>query len=135
MRRWRGIGIASCVVIALGCCSCVTEEEHRPVYPVRGRLVCQGRPVAGVQVTFHLRDDSSAPVPVPTGQTDEGGWYTLSTYAAADGAPAGRYTVTVHGQQADGRPLPVRYARATTSGLHAVVKEGTNQLPAFEVKK
>jgi hypothetical protein len=134
MSRWKLVALAGCAAVALGCCSCAQEEERRAVYPVRGRILFQGRAAAGVRVAFHPRDSSGEEL-IPAGQTDEGGWFSLTTYAAADGAPAGRYTVTVQGPQPDGGSLPVRYARATTSGLHAVIQEGRNQLPPLQLKK
>jgi hypothetical protein len=80
----------------------------------------------------------------PRGQVEADGTFTLTTYEAGDGAPAGEYQVTVEWWLASGKPgddrppanrLPARYARAETSKLTARIEPGTNRLAAIELKR
>jgi hypothetical protein len=131
------------VFLALGSCTlgCAERvEERRPVYAVRGRVFWNGQPTPGALVTFHPREDTNPEAPRPMGLGDTNGWFTLGTYADDDGAPAGQYTVTVtwrtspEGNDEGESRLPLRFARATTSGLHASIKPGNNRLSPFRLK-
>ena len=75
----------------------------------------------------------------PTGQVDKDGKFTLTTFAANDGAPAGDYEVTVewwvskNDKPAVNR-LPARYRQPERSGLRATVAGGgAIALPVFKL--
>jgi len=122
-RRLAGPSLLA-ALIALGCGS---AERHVPVYPVKGSVKVNGKPAAKAAVTFHpLSGDAKAPS--PTGEVAEDGTFVLGTYSANDGAPAGKYAVTVRwptgsspiGGDADEEDkLGRRYSDPTTSGLKA----------------
>jgi hypothetical protein len=64
------------------------------------------------------------------------GSFRLTTFTANDGAPAGRYvvTITMKDRDADGEStnvLPAKYAKPETSDLHCEVKTGNNELQPF----
>ncbi len=119
-----------------------------PVHPVSGRVVYQGKPVAGALVVFH-RDggESQTSTPVPTGKTGAEGRFQLHTYVGDDGAPTGAYKVTVvvagaserrdflakNSAPASNITLPAKYANLTQSGLTATVKAGDNVIPPYEL--
>jgi hypothetical protein len=104
-----------------------------PTHPVRGKVTFNGKPVAGAYVVLRstargrsqLRADALA---------DEAGSFTLSTYTANDGAPAGEYAATVVWRRpffdAAGKPgpnrLPPRYADVKTTPLKVTIKSGVN---------
>ncbi len=128
------------IVFAAGC----SKGGRKQVYPVRGRVLVQGQPVAGAIVTFH--PPAAAPDdPRPSAQTDEQGYFTLGSYGKDDGAPAGDYAVSVtcfrsfaaknasEGDESTRNVLPPRYANPATSRLHASVSAGPNELPPLEV--
>jgi hypothetical protein len=128
-------------LLGLSGTSCAKKsEERQAVYPVRGRVLFPGRAVAGAVIVFHPRDNSGPATPNPSGQVEADGAFSLGTYEAGDGDPAGRYTITISlRQSADGLDdgpnlLPIRYGRVTTSGLHAVVKDRVNDLPPIRLK-
>jgi hypothetical protein len=114
------------------------------VYPVRGQLLVDGKPAAQATVTFHPVGGAASAVR-PSAQTDDQGYFTLTTQARGDGAPEGDYDVTVTWfraftapQQAEGEAkavnlLPPRYANPTTSKLKAAVTRGNNELPPLQV--
>jgi hypothetical protein len=122
------------------------------VYPVEGKVLFQGKPLAGADVSFYPADESKygESVPRPTGQTDAEGRFRLMTYTQGDGAPAGAYIVTVSGlARPSSEPgslldpkrfmaktdvLNGRFVDPKTSGLKAEVKEGNNSITPFELR-
>lgn len=125
---------SACVVIAsLGCTPAgPPSPEKLPVVSAGGTVTYQGKPVADASVSFqHSEGKVSA-----TGKTDAQGKFKLSTYGADDGAPAGKYRVTVAvsgvkeiepgvlapipegGVQS---PIPPKYSNPTESGLDVEV--------------
>jgi hypothetical protein len=62
-------------------------------HKVTGKVTMGGSAVAGATVTFSPEKGSS---PAAMGLTDAQGVYTLTTYAAGDGAPEGDYKVLVY---------------------------------------
>jgi hypothetical protein len=66
--------------------------------PVKGRVTCNGKPVAEAMITFapfpKSEGDREAGKPA-TGFTDDEGNYELSTYKPYDGALIGKHNVTI----------------------------------------
>ena len=88
---------------------------------VVGRVMWQGKPVAGVEVAF-VSLGRPSPVVYEAVSGTQGG------YAVADISP-GKYIVTiVPGPAADVKQLPARYATTTTSPLIIDVKAGGEKL-------
>ncbi|HUY87864.1 MAG TPA: carboxypeptidase regulatory-like domain-containing protein [Pirellulales bacterium] len=73
--------------------ACQKKVERLPVFPVRGKVLVEGQPAAGARVGFYPLDDPFAPK--PQAQVGADGSFRLSTYETGDGAPAGRYGVTI----------------------------------------
>ncbi len=128
--------------VALGGTSC-HPSGREPVYPVSGKVYYQGKPAAGATVTFVRRDALDAKVHRPGGQVGPDGSFRLSTYTSYDGAPAGRYAVTVvypspvrkeNGENAGPDLFHGRYGDPKTTPLSAEVKRGTNQLEPFQIQ-
>jgi hypothetical protein len=111
-------------------------------HPVSGQVSLQGKGLAGAVVVFHPAG-AQAVRPL-LAVTDEAGLFRLTTSKPGDGAPVGKYAVTVVWRELkrdgdevlrNGRNLlPARYENPETSGLSATVHEGPNKLPAFEVR-
>ena len=119
-----------------------SDPDKVPLHPVTGMVVVDGRPTAGVQVRFRPADDpDSLDALVPFGKTDDDGVYTLGTYEAGDGAPVGRYKVTLFwsdrppGPQPGDDQLGGVYTLADRTPLEATVHEGDQTIPAFEVSR
>ncbi len=128
--------------------SCGRPGPQRPVFPVRGQVLLDGKPVANALVVFH---PAGADETRPRAETDSDGRFAVSTYGTGDGAPTGEYKVAVldlHGEGeageapadeggarkgAPGRP-PARYADPESSDLRARVLEGNNELEPFRLK-
>jgi len=107
-----------------------------------------GKPLVNATVIFHsvqrLPDDASRMI--PRARTKEDGTFAVSTYGDSDGAPAGKYRVTVtwrgtgagedEEQRTDDDPnlIPPLYHNPKITKLRANVEEGENDLPPFEIK-
>lgn len=115
----------------------------RPIYPVRGQFLFEGRPMAGAFIVFHPLDDADPRAVRPRAHADAEGRFVLTTYSTGDGAPAGDYAVTVQwpvarpggGDHEDDPPdrLRGRYSDPKTSGLKARVEAKANDLPPFQL--
>jgi hypothetical protein len=126
------------------CFACAQKDQRKPVFPVRGKVLYNGKPAAGAFVVFHPLSPSGADVPRPRAHAAEDGTYHLTTHLTNDGAPAGEYAVTVTwpgpppkgADREDEGPdrLQGRYANPKTSGLRADVKDGGNEIPPFTLK-
>jgi hypothetical protein len=123
------------------------KSRFKPLYPVKGRVLVNGEPTADVTVQFQSQDDPGDQLVSPSGTTDQDGWFTMSTYNANDGVPAGSYSVTMIWLMKDkrGRPkfgpltkvnkLPMSYSKPETSGFKVQINKGENTLPPFELQK
>ena len=104
------------------------------VVPVQGRVLLDGKPVAGAAVLF---EPTSGGVPA-TGTTDSEGKFSLTTTGQGPGAAVGAHNVSVSKQTfaQPGRKVeegeivamksetPVKYASPATSGLTVEVTKG-----------
>jgi hypothetical protein len=139
----RGSVISVAVVIATGCGGDDKgpKIEKQPTVPVTGILTYRGKPVGDASVTFFSLDGKVAPF----GKTDAAGTFILSTYGSQDGAPPGKYKVTVavsgvkeiepgvlEDEPKGGfkSPIPTKYSNSQTTDLPVVdVKEtGKNEI-------
>jgi len=121
---------------ALCCSSCGKAKSEKPVFLVHGQLLYEGRPLPRAFIVFHPVGEPDPKAIRPTGYAQDDGTFTLTTYAAKDGAPAGEYAITVECRvppiDDNGNPgrnvLPRRYGDPKTSGLHVQLVEGPNEL-------
>jgi hypothetical protein len=128
------------VVFALAVLCPACSSGRKPVNPVRGQILVDGKPAAQAQVLFHPAGIDAEKLQ-PAGQTDDQGYFNLTTYANSDGAPEGDYTVTVtwfrvfrNGDEVSSRNvLPRRYAVPDSSQLKVTVNKGKNELTALQL--
>jgi hypothetical protein len=135
------------VIVAIFALSgCGSEPEREAVYPVTGEVFFKGAPADGAVVWLHpvesIGADASNPASKPPlcAKVQSDGSFKISTYGVNDGAPVGRYRVSVmwtNGQGSDGSEkhlLPARLMDPRKSGLPIVeIKAGPNVLPAFKL--
>jgi hypothetical protein len=131
---------------AIGLCSSCGPKAA-PLYPVRGHVFYAGKPASGAVVVFHPAQDQHVSLPKPSGRVEADGTFALGTYARHDGAPAGKYVVTISWLQGKSVPadkgpimdppladkLQGRYSDPKTSQWRVQVKEGNNELEAFQL--
>jgi|GEM_PF-887213 len=137
LRRLSLHGVQLAVLLAFVLPGC-SRPAASPV-PVTGEVFFDGEVPWGAQIVLHSQDGRDVR---PVGQVDMNGRYTLSTFRPQDGAPGGRYTVTLrwHKYVLDGRGyqlgpnvLPERYSDPRLSPLSVVVKPGVARLPAMNL--
>jgi hypothetical protein len=134
--RWLLVLLLSLLAISCG------KPRFKLVYPVKGRVLFEGQPAAGVTVHFISLDDPDDQLARPLGTTDDNGWFTVSTYKPDDGLPAGAYGVSMiwlpkgfHGDVEKANKLPASYSDPKTSDIKVQITAGDNELPPFELHK
>jgi hypothetical protein len=117
------------------------RSERRAVYPLTGTLVFQGEPAVGAAIVLHPQDPSLSARPRAT--VDPDGSFAVTTYEPGDGAPTGKYKVTIEwhrpvtgqesGEGDDVPPnvLPAEYASPATTPVKVKVVRGDNEFPAI----
>jgi hypothetical protein len=135
------MALAACLVALAGC----GGQPGPACFPVRGSLVCDQKPLAEALVVFHPVEQADVPLPKPVGYSDAAGQFQLTTVAAGDGAPAGRYRITVElrGPRKIGEEivrdgpnlLAARYANPETSTLECEVVAGENVVGPLKVER
>jgi hypothetical protein len=119
------------VLLAVSLVSCAKAPNHAPVFPVKGRVLYEGRPAPGAVVILHSTDVAPN-ASRPHARVDANGEFELTTYRAGDGAPAGTYKVTLEWKHAGDHPeqgtelLPPVYGDPNTSKLTVTVTPGSN---------
>jgi hypothetical protein len=127
------------LVLALLCSAC--SSGRKPVHSVRGQILVDGQPAAQAQVLFRPAEGGNND-PQPTGQTDDQGYFHLTSYVNGDGAPVGDYLVTVtwfrvyggNGQEVVRyNALPQHYADPKNSQLRVSIAKGNNELTPLQL--
>src|SRR5262249_36636866 len=126
------------VAAALALCPLVGCDRGEPlkVYPVQGKVLVAGTPAANASVLFYPCDPAQTRISTATTTSD--GKFCLTTFVSGDGAPLGKYDVTVvwrdYSIPRDECSAPLhdrlklRYADRTTTELHATVGPDKNEV-------
>lgn len=131
------------ISILPGCGQPPDDMPQAELHPFSGIVNVGGNPAKGAMLTLHPSGDSKLGMVTPHGVADENGLFILTTYTNADGAPAGKYKVTVswadvinpgasepeHGPE----KLPRRYQNKDTSGLEVNIEPSMSDVPVLEL--
>jgi hypothetical protein len=131
---------------ALGSLLLASCGNSRALYPVRGKVLCNGEPAVGATVTF-VRKDGADPLhePTPQGVVAEDGSFTLAG-PGGEGVAPGEYAVLVEWKEgaeakrgrapALGAPdrLKKRYLDPNKPLLTTTVEPKSNDLPPFDLE-
>jgi hypothetical protein len=143
--RWPGrrallVCLAGLLVLlsAPGC----GKKGRLPVYPVRGQVLVNNAPAKEAVVTFWPEEPGKKETFNPNARTDENGNFTLSTYTAGDGAPAGTYLVTVEWPARhdlisghwEGDKLKGAYKDPKKSKIRVTIEKRPNELDPINLK-
>lgn len=79
--------------VILGCAEESSFKSPVPVFPAFGKILYQGKPLAGIILIFHPADENQKIKSQAT--TDEDGKFVATTFKTADGAPEGDHTITL----------------------------------------
>lgn len=88
MHGFRRIVLGSLAVLSVCAVGC-----GKDIYPVKGRVTVDGKPVVKAMVRF-LPDENSSPR-LAYGETNENGEFTMATFKTNDGVLPGVYRVTI----------------------------------------
>jgi hypothetical protein len=123
--------------------SCNSKGDHPELFPVQGQLFLEQKPAYKAVVWFHPLGESGPAVACPHACVKEDGSFEVGTYKDNDGAPAGRYRLTViwrvppkSGDEDGANLIPVRYMDPEKAGLPVVsVPPGPTVLPPIHLTK
>jgi hypothetical protein len=130
------------LTLAMALLPACSRNQRKPVFPVRGQVFFQGKPAKELFVYFRPADKNDPDPIIAFGQVDDKGRFTLSTYVANDGAPAGDYVVTFEWPLQGGPTkedfqgpdrLGGRYKDPNTSKNHFRVEKKENEVPPFHL--
>jgi hypothetical protein len=102
-------------------------------------LGLDGKPLDRATVVFHPTE-TSLKFPKPRGTTNAQGRFQLSTYDTNDGAPTGKYKVTIeqwyrdNPDQAPSNHLPAGLASEATSGIEVQLSKDQSVLEPFKIR-
>lgn len=142
-----GAGLLAGTIAAAGCSRSRRQRgpARMPTVPAGGVVTFRGKPVAKASVVFLHEGGSASAV----GTTDADGRFALTTYSRDDGAPVGKYRMTVATVDTTevepgvlaplpatgGRAgVPANYANAATSGLTCEIPESGDKEIRIELK-
>lgn len=148
LNRWRRLWpavrrnavLAVLLLAVVGCGK--SGPPQVTVYPAKGQITFQGKPVPGAMVTLHPQIKPDVEFPTPRASVDADGQFKVTTFAGGDGAPEGKYTVTVQwykpvkvGADAQAGPnvIPPKYGKADSSPLVVEVAAQPTELPPIKL--
>jgi hypothetical protein len=143
MKKFRITAVLAAIAFA-GCGEPPKDVPQVALHPLTGIINVNGKPAGGAIVSLHASGMPELGVVTPHGITDENGKFSLTTYQPEDGAPEGKYQVTVSwadlltksSSDAEYGPekLPPRYQNPAMSGLELEVKPGISEAIVMELK-
>ena len=101
--HWRRLLLLAGTILLPACSDSL--EDHPPLYPVKGKVILDGKPMTGGTIIFeYAGDGADAPKGVGGGPFRatakiKDGTFNLIGYAGAEGMPAGNYKVGISGSQ------------------------------------
>lgn len=138
----RGVPALVLTLALLSTASCGSGKIK--LYPVRGKVLCDGKPTDGALITLRALDASQPIKELPTARVKADGTFSIGTYTAEDGAPPGEYKVSIFWMPPDFEAQAIRtgkypnrlpdvYGDAKASPLKIQVQEAPNDLPPYEL--
>jgi hypothetical protein len=142
MMRYRELWLFS--VSLLLCAGCFSSAKPWEItHPASGTVELKGKPIENAELTL-FPVDAGVPESVrPRAKSTTGGQFVLGTYSQTDGAPVGKYKVTVVRNDvsiskdtivAKPNDLPSKYSSASTTDIIVEIVAGDNELPAIVLK-
>jgi len=122
----------------LGCSS--SKKPWEVTHPATGSIEYKGKPIEAAELTLFPLDQSIPESVRPKGRSTADGKFELGTYSQSDGAPAGKYKITVVRNQiavskdtivTKPNDLPGKYSNLSSTDLVVEIVAGKNELPAI----
>ncbi|WP_422927705.1 hypothetical protein [Singulisphaera sp. PoT] len=130
-----------CLILACSALAGCGNDWQVGTHPATGRVTINGEPPVGALVqlfpTAETKTDERKSR--PWGLVGNDGGFSLSTYVAGDGAPAGEYAFTITWPPDASKPsmtdrLKFKYSKPEGSKWTFTIKPGTNALPPVEIE-
>ena len=141
--RWQWSAVILTGLLAIGCGK---GSDSPATYAVHGTATYQNKPMQDARITLvPISGPAKEKNALPRGTVDEQGNFTLSTYTAGDGAPAGNYKVvilwpkdasgvTISPNESNDR-LGDRYSNVIKSTIEVTIEaKDDNTLPPIELR-
>lgn len=122
---------AAFAVIGLPSCGGDGRVAHK-VYPVKGKILVNGKPENEVQIVLNRTYEDKNPV-APQGLTNEKGEFQITSYFANDGAPEGEYVATIEWRERSG-VIKANFDGPDRLGGAYAKPDVTKSLPGFIIK-
>jgi hypothetical protein len=128
--------------IAIFLTACSADGGRVPIYPVKGKVAVKGEVTVGALVVLYRTQPVGEKDLRPSAKIGQDGTFSLTTYVANDGAPAGLYTATIQwnklvkkGQDysAGANVVPKQYAARETSPWKINVESKPNELAPINI--
>jgi hypothetical protein len=122
--------------------ACSGDDQRVPVYPVKGKVTVAGEVPVGALIVFYPVQPVAEKDLRPSAKIGLDGTFSLTTYVADDGAPAGEYTATIQwnklikkGQDYSAGPnvVPEQYRAPETSPWRIKVENKPNELAPVNI--
>lgn len=127
-------------LLLAGCPSKSTVDT----FPVKGKVLVNGKPAAGAVITLWPADRSTTPAWLPHGSANDQGEFELNTFHTRDGAPAGDYRVGITWPAPKSRAAGKKAVKPVDrlkgafvparSPFQIRIEPGPNRLPDFELQ-
>jgi hypothetical protein len=131
---------AAITLLLLAGCS-ASHADRPPTYPVHGQVLVGGKPAAGARVRLVGLDNAALARLVPHAECGADGSFQLTTFRTGDGAPAGRYALTLAwpsrptgGREEGLDRFKGRYADPRRPVREVRVVAGVNELGRIEIQ-
>jgi hypothetical protein len=131
-----------CAGLAILLNACSGDDGRVPVYPVKGKVAVAGEPPIGALVVLYPARPVGEKDLRPSAKIGQDGIFSLTTYVADDGAPAGEYTATIQWNKlvkkgpdysAGPNVVPKQYAARETSPWKINVESKFNELAPINI--
>jgi hypothetical protein len=132
---------AASLLLFAGCFSRAKPWEI--THPASGTVELKGKPIENAELTLFPADAGVPESVRPRAKSTTGGKFVLGTYSQTDGAPVGKYKVTVVRNDvsiskdtivAKPNDLPAKYASVSTTDIIVEIVAGNNELPTIALK-
>ena len=134
------LGLLSAPVMS-GCGN--AKQPWDTVYPAKGVVTYKSKPIINAEVALFPQNDSIPESIRPRAKTTENGEFVVWTNQPGDGAPAGKYKVTVvHNDVIEKNgvvvtkpnDLPPKYSTVQTTDLVVEIGQNQTDIPPIELK-
>jgi hypothetical protein len=136
--------LSTSLVVTLGFTGCFSSPKPWEItHPASGKVEFKGKPLENAELTLFPIDTKVPESVRPKAKSTAEGKFVLGTYSQSDGAPTGKYKVTVVRNEvsiskdtivAKPNDLPTKYSILNTTDLQVEIVAGNNEIPTITLK-